>query len=217
MRKGAFISLEGGEGAGKSTQIERLRRRLEARGAQVISTREPGGTPEAERIRTLLVTGDAERWDALTEALLNYAARRNLVENLIKPSLESGSWVLCDRFFDSTTAYQGLAGDAGPENIKALRQLVLGDFSPDLTLVLDLPAEEGLRRAGGRPNGQERAPEDRYEKKGLEFHERIRAAFREIAEAEPQRCVLIDGAKSIDTVETEIWAAVQERLEDRMP
>ncbi len=217
MGRGAFISLEGGEGAGKSTQIERLSRRLAARGIHVITTREPGGTPEAERIRNLLLTGDTKRWDAISEALLNYAARRNLVENLIKPALESGSWVLCDRFFDSTMAYQGMAGDAGPENINALRRLVLGDFSPDLTVVLDLPAEEGLRRAGGRPNSEERAPEDRFEKKGTEFHERIRAAYKQIIEHEPQRCVRIDASGSEDTVETEIWAAVQVRFEDRLP
>lgn len=216
MGRGAFISLEGGEGAGKSSQIERLSRRLEARGVQVLTTREPGGTPEAERIRKLLVTGDTELWDALTEALLIYAARRNHVENLIKPALESGSWVLCDRFFDSTLVYQGIAGKAGPSNIEALRHLALGDFAPDLTLVLDLQAEEGLRRAGRRLGGENVVPEDRFEKKGLEFHERIRAAYKEIIENEPQRCVLIDGSKSADAVETEIWAAVQVRYEDRL-
>ncbi len=217
MGKGAFISLEGGEGAGKSSQIGRLGRRLEKRGIHVITTREPGGTPEAERVRELLVTGHTERWDALTEAFLIYAARRNHVENLIKPALESGSWVLCDRFFDSTLVYQGIAGKAGPGNIEALRHLALGDFAPDLTLVLDLQAEEGLRRAGRRLEGKNVVPEDRFEKKGLEFHERIRAAYKEIIENEPQRCVRIDASGSADAIETEIWAAVQVRLEDRLP
>ena len=217
MGRGAFISLEGGEGAGKSTQIERLGRRLEARGVHVITTREPGGTPEAERIRNLLLTGDVERWDAISEALLNFAARRNHVENLIKPTLESGSWVLCDRFFDTTLVYQGIAGKAGLDNIEALRHLVLGDFAPDLTLVLELQAEEGLRRAGRRLEGEGVVPEDRFEKKGLEFHERVRAAYHEIIENEPQRCVRIDASGSEQAIETEIWAAVQLRLEDRLP
>lgn len=217
MGRGAFISLEGGEGAGKSTQIERLARRLEAQGVHVITTREPGGTPEAERIRNLLLTGDVERWDAVSEALLNFAARRNHVENLIKPALESGRWVLCDRFFDTTMVYQGIAGKAGPSNIEALRHLVLGDFAPDLTLILDLQVEEGLRRAGRRLEGEDVVPEDRFEKKGLEFHERVRAAYQEIIENEPQRCVRIDASGSEDAIETEIWAAVQGRLEDRLP
>jgi dTMP kinase len=212
---GAFITLEGGEGAGKSTQIKRLERRLEVQGKHVITTREPGGTPEAERVRNLLVTGDSQRWDALSEALLIFAARRHHVENLIKPVLKTGSWVLCDRFFDSTLVYQGIAGDAGPRDIETLRRLVLGDFAPDLTLILDLPAEEGLRRAAERTSDRRTAPEDRFENKGLEFHQRLRAAYMEILEAEPQRCALIDGSKSEDAVETEIWAAVQLRLEDR--
>ena len=178
-------------------------------------TREPGGTPDSERIRDLLLTGDTKRWDAISEALLNYAARRTLVETLIKPALEAGSWVLCDRFSDSTMAYQGIAGGAGRRNIEALQRLVLDDFAPDLTLVLDLPAEEGLRRAGKRISQPAAAPEDRFENKGLEFHQRLRAAFKEIVQAEPSRCVLIDGSMSEDAIETEIWAALQARFEDR--
>ncbi|MEE8371241.1 MAG: dTMP kinase, partial [Sphingomonadales bacterium] len=184
MARGAFITLEGGEGGGKSTQIGRLIKRLKAAGIKAMRTREPGGTVEAEKIRHLLVTGEADRWDAVSEALLNCAARRHHLKNLIEPLLEEGNWVISDRFSDSTMAYQGLAGGAGANTIKALQKIVQGDFEPDLTLVFDLPAHEGLKRADNRVPAGGQAVEDRFERKGEAFHEKLRAAYLEIAAAE---------------------------------
>jgi len=169
--RGRFITLEGGEGAGKSTQIKRLTARLAARGIEAVATREPGGTPGAEAIRSLLVTGDVARWDAVTETLLHYAARREHVEKTVRPALARGAWVISDRFADSTMAYQGHAGAVGAARVAALHKLVLGDFQPDLTLILDLPVQVGLARAKARAG-----IEDRYERMGLAFHEALRKA-----------------------------------------
>lgn len=205
--RGRFITLEGGEGAGKSTQVKRLAAALKARGIEAVLTREPGGTPGAEAIRTLLVTGDPDRWDAMTETLLHYAARRAHVEKTVKPALARGAWVISDRFADSTMAYQGYAGSVGRETVAGLHKLVLGDFQPDLTLVLDLPVEAGLARAKARMQGQV-AAEDRYERMGLAFHEALRNAFHDIAKAEPQRCVLIDANGNPDQVAAALWQAV---------
>lgn len=218
MARGAFITLEGGEGGGKSTQIGRLVKRLKAAGIKAMRTREPGGTAEAEKIRHLLVTGEADRWDAVSEALLNSAARRHHLKNLILPLLEEGNWVISDRFSDSTMAYQGLAGGAGAGTIRALQKIVQGDFEPDLTLIFDLPADEGLKRAVERPlaRGQQ-AAEDRFEQKGEAFHETLRAAYLQIAEAEPGRVRVIDASLSAAEVEENIWKTVLERLGDRLP
>lgn len=212
---GRFITLEGGEGAGKSTQVKRLAAKLAERGIEVVQTREPGGTPGAEAIRNLLVTGDPDRWDAMTETLLHYAARRAHVEKTVKPALARGAWVISDRFADSTMAYQGYGGAVGQQTIMALHKLVLGDFAPDLTLVLDLPVEIGLRRAKARMQGQKdslAAAEDRYERMGTAFHETLRKAFHAIAAREPDRCRVIDASGDVDAVAAALWQAVASRF-----
>ncbi|MDP3173040.1 MAG: dTMP kinase [Phenylobacterium sp.] len=209
MARGRFITFEGGEGAGKSTQLRRLAERLTQAGVEVVATREPGGSPGAESIRDLLVNGDADRWSGLSEALLMYAARRDHIERTITPALDRGAWVVCDRFADSTRAYQGAGGGVDPALISALESHVLS-VRPDLTLILDLPADAGLARAGGRGGG-----EARFESKGLGFHERLRQAFLTIADAEPERCVVIDGRDEIAAVGEAVWDSVRTRLLDR--
>ncbi len=205
---GKFITLEGGEGAGKSTQVSRLAARLERAGHTVCITREPGGAPGAEAIRELLVTGDPERWDAATETLLHYAARRSHLTDTIRPALARGEWVVCDRFADSTLAYQGYVGGVDKGLISEIYAQVVGDLTPDLTLILDLPPEVGLARAQARGEG-----EDRYERMGLNFHQRLRAAFLEIAAKEPERCMVVDADGDIETVAARIESAVEDRLE----
>ncbi len=207
MAQGRFITFEGGEGAGKSTQVKRLCARLEAGGHPVVMTREPGGSPGAESIREIVLRGDADRWSPVTETLLMYAARRDHIERVIRPALARGAWVVCDRFADSTRAYQGAAGGTDPGLIAALETYILEATRPDLTLVFDLPAEVGLARAHARAGA-----EMRFESKGMAFHERLRDGFRAIAEAEPARCALIDATAEMDTVEAAVWRAVQDRL-----
>jgi dTMP kinase len=206
--RGRFITFEGGEGAGKSTQIARLKLHLEAAGRAVLATREPGGTPGAEQIRRLLVTGDPGRWDAWTEALLIAAARRDHVERVIRPALAAGTWVLCDRFLDSTLAYQGIVAGIGADAVEALHGLVFGRLRPDLTLVLDLDPAVGLERAGRRADG-----EGRFEARGLAFHQKLREAFLAIARAEPERCRVIDAARDVSSVENDILRSVAETLD----
>jgi dTMP kinase len=205
--RGRFITFEGGEGAGKSTQVRRLAERLSPLAPEVVVTREPGGSPGAEAIRELLVTGAADRWSGVTETLLMYAARRDHIERVIRPALARGAWVLSDRFADSTRAYQGAGEAVDPALIAALEAQVLDGVTPDLTLVLDLPVEAGLARAGARPEAQ-----SRFEAKGQGFHERLRQAFLEIARAEPQRCAVIAAAEPLEAVTAAVWAAVQDRL-----
>ncbi len=207
MTRGIFITFEGGEGAGKSTQIRRLAERLRADGRDVVLTREPGGSPGAESIRELLLNGETDRWSALTEALLMNAARRDHIERVIAPALTRGAVVLCDRFADSTRAYQGAGGAVDQTVIAQLEAAVVGDTRPDLTLIFDLPVAEGLRRALSRNGGEER-----FEAKGAAFHERLRAAYLDIARAEPQRCVIIDATATLDAVEAAVTAAVERRL-----
>ena len=204
---GRLITLEGGEGAGKSTQIARLSRSLAERGIAVATTREPGGAPGSELIRRPLVEGDPDRWDPETEALLHYAARREHLRRTIRPALERGDWVISDRFSDSTMAYQGYGHGLGPDWVARLHAVALGDFRPDLTLILDLPVADGLARAGHRPGD-----ETRYERMDGGFHERMRQGFLAIAEAEPERCVVIDAAGSEAEVAEEILRVVGERL-----
>jgi len=203
-----FITLEGGEGAGKSTQLHRLANALERHGRPCVVTREPGGSPGAEEIRALLVNGEPGRWDALTETLLLFAARADHVARTIRPALAAEKFVICDRFTDSTYAYQGVGRDMPRESIRRIESIVLGDFRPDLTFVLDLPAEDGLKRAHARS-----VHENRFERFGLEFHERLRQAFLDIARRSPERCVVIDAARSEDEVAAEIWAAARERFQ----
>jgi dTMP kinase len=207
VARGRFITFEGGEGAGKSTQLKRLVARLEAQGREVVATREPGGSPGAESIRALVLNGAADRWSPVTETLLMYAARRDHIERVIRPALERGAWVVCDRFADSTRAYQGAAGGTDPRLIAALETYILEDVRPDLTLIFDFPPEAGLARAMARPDA-----EARFESKGMAFHERLREGFLEIARAEPERCVVIDADGAIAAVEDAVWAAVQDRL-----
>lgn len=208
MAKGRFITFEGGEGGGKTTQIARLAARLEAvRGRSVARTREPGGSPGAEAIRDLVLNGAVDRWSPVTETLLMYAARRDHIERVIAPALAEGRWVLCDRFADSTRAYQGAAGGADLGLISALERTVVGETLPDLTLILDLSPETGLARAQARAGG-----EMRFESKGLVFHQALRAAFLDIAAGEPERCAVIDADQPVEAVETAIRAVVRERL-----
>ncbi len=207
MTHGSFITFEGGEGTGKSTQVARLVARLRARDLEVVQTREPGGSQGAEEIRNLALNGDAGRWSPMTETLLMYAARSDHLERTIRPALEAGRWVVCDRFADSSRAYQGAGGGTPAEFIETLDAAIVGATQPDLTLVFDLPVEVGLERAFGRG-----LFETRFESKGLEFHERLRRGFLDIAAAHPDRCVVIDADGDQDTVEARVWAAVEARL-----
>ncbi len=213
MPRERFITLEGGEGAGKSTQARLLAAKLEEKGHRVTITREPGGAPGAELIRKLIVDGDADRWTPRTEALLIFAAREDHLSRTIRPALERGEWVICDRFIDSTRVYQGAAQGLDLQVIEKLSEIVIGGDMPALTLMLDLPVEAGLARAGKRGEGnQPEAAEDRYEKMEIEFHQTLRRAFLDIARAEPGRCAVIDAGKNEAEVAAAIWAEVGTRL-----
>jgi len=206
--RGRFITFEGGEGAGKSTQVRRLRERLGTLGIDVVATREPGGSPGAEIVRHLLLSGAAKPLGPLAEAALFAAARADHLDVTIRPSLERGRWVISDRFSDSTRVYQGALGNVDPKLIAALEAVTVGDTRPDLTVVLDVPADEGLARATARSG----AGADRFESESLNFHRHLREAFRDLALREPERCVLIDGRQDPDTVAEAIWHAVASRL-----
>ncbi|MCY3755992.1 MAG: dTMP kinase [Alphaproteobacteria bacterium] len=201
---GRLITFEGGDGAGKSTQIARLADWLGGLDVPVVCTREPGGTTEAEAIRGLLVSGESD-WDALTEAMLHYAARREHAEKRIRPALAAGTWVLSDRFFDSTVAYQCYGQGVAPEDEAVLRRLAIGALRPDLTLLLDLPVETGRDRARGRQKS-------RYEEMNDELHLRVRAGFLEIARREPERVAVIDAGKDPDSVAAAVQAVVAGRF-----
>lgn len=197
---GLFVTFEGGEGSGKSTQIKLLGATLEAMGRQVVQSREPGGTPEAEALRVLLVNGDTGRWTAEAEALLNYAARDSHLRDIIRPALSAGKIVLCDRFMDSTRAYQGHAGGCDMSLLDALEGAIVGKTRPDLTIMFDLAPEAGLSRARDRSAG----PEDRYERKGLKFHQVLRQGYLEIARGEPGRCRIVDAEGSIESIHAKV-------------
>ena len=205
--KGRFISLEGGEGAGKTTLVKSLRDTLQARDLEVVISREPGGTPGAEILRDILVNGATDRWSPMTEALLMYASRVDHVEKLIKPALERGAWVLCDRFSDSTTAYQGAAGGVDLHQIALLHQACLGSFKPDLTLIVDLDPDIGIKRTVNR--GEDAS---RFERFDHGFHSRLRDAYLNIASAEPERCVLLDGSRA----QREVYDAAIEAIDARL-
>jgi len=202
-----FITLEGGEGTGKSTQAKRLAEQLKTRGIATVLTREPGGSPGAEEIRNLLVQGEPGRWDAMTEALLMFAARADHVARTIKPALANHKWVISDRFTDSTYVYQGIGRRLRAQKIAALEDAVLEGLEPDLTVILDLPVQEGLKRAHERQGN-----ETRFEKFDIDFHKRLREGFQEIAKANPERCVLIDASGSADDVASRIWREMQARF-----
>ncbi len=208
MKRGAFISFEGGEGTGKSTQIRHLSQTLTERRIPHIVTREPGGSPGAEQIRDLLVTGGADRWSPLSETLLFYAARVDHWHKVIRPALDDGKLVLCDRFADSTMAYQAYAGGMERERIEQLHALVLAGVKPDLTIILDLDPGSGLARAQARPGA-----EARFESKGLAFHERLRAGFLDIARRDPARCRVLDADRPVDAIAADIIRLVDERLQ----
>ena len=194
-----FISFEGGEGSGKTTLITRLLTALESQGMAVHKTREPGGTAGAELIRPLLLQGDTARWDSVTEALLMFASRRDHVEKVIKPKTTSGTIVLCDRFADSSRAYQGWANGDNRKEIAEIQSASIGQFKPDLTFVLDVDVKRGLARAMARM-GDQADKEDRFEKKSLDFHNRVRDAFLSFVEDEPERCIRIDANGDQDSV-----------------
>lgn len=230
MAKGKFITFEGGEGSGKSTQVHLLAERLRAQGIDVIETREPGGSPFAERLRGVILDPATEPHGALSEALLFYAARADHLEKTVRPALASGAWVLCDRFSDSTRVYQVMAGELPPTVFDVLEHFVVGTTKPDLTFVIDVPVETGLARAALRlsqqpPSGKKSAEEkarrgqgakpllaDRFESRDWEFHKRLREGFLAIAAANPERCAVIDGQKSADETAAAVWTAAERRL-----
>jgi dTMP kinase len=209
---GKFITIEGGEGAGKSTQARLLRAALEARGIEVLTTREPGGSPGAEAIRRLLLDGEPGVWEPLTEALLHNAARREHVVRTIAPTLAAGHWVVCDRFTDSTLAYQGHGQGVGGDTLAVLQRAVVGALTPDLTLILDIPIDAGQARVEARAK-EEGGTTNRYERMDAAFHQRLRAGFLEIAERDAGRCALIDASQDAAAVHAAIRAAVRERLD----
>ena len=210
---GLFITFEGVEGSGKSTQIQRLADRIKSKivNVDLLVTREPGGTDSAESIRQLLVTGRADKWRAATEAMLMSASRHEHVEHVIRPAIESGAIVVCDRFYDSTRVYQGIVGGVPEPDIEALNHLACGNLVPDLTILLDMDVDEGLRRADGRETA-----ETRFESKGVEFHRKVRSGFLELAARHSGRFVVIDAGREIDLVTSDIEAAVLPRLSDAL-
>jgi dTMP kinase len=207
--RGHFITFEGGEGSGKSTHAATLAQKLKSVGQNVVLTREPGGSTGAEIIRHILLSGIAKPLGAETEAILFAAARDDHVRNTILPALKSGIWVICDRFIDSTRVYQGALGNVDQRLIRSLERVTVGPAVPELTFILDVPAQIGLARAKSR-RGQAEA--DRFEGESMEFHEKLRAAYRALAAAEPKRCVVIDGRAPREVVADRIWSIVWERL-----
>jgi dTMP kinase len=215
LASGFFITFEGGEGAGKSTQIERLARRMRAKKYEVLVTREPGGSAGAEAVRHVLLSGAAEPFGPKMEAILFAAARSDHVEQVIRPAVERGSIVLCDRFIDSSRVYQGVTGGLDTDFMQALEAVAINGMMPDMTLIFDIDPVEGLKRATARRSAGDAA--DRFEKETLAIHRRRREAFLAIAAAEPERCIVIDAAADPDTVENVVTAAVFSALEERMP
>ena len=208
MRSSKFITFEGGEGSGKSTQIRLLVDYLSERGLDCVATREPGGARSAEAIRKILVTGDNVQWEPVSEALLHSAARHSHLTTTVWPALQRGTWVISDRFSDSTMAYQGIAMGLGKDPINWLYEFTVGNFFPDLTLILDLPVELGLARAKQRGSD-----ENRYEEMNIQFHERVRMAFLEIAKSNPSRCIVIDADSTVDEVRQKIISTITERFD----
>lgn len=208
--QGKFVTFEGGEGTGKSTQAAMLALRLESLGLGVQLTREPGGSPGAEIIRHVLLSGAAKPLGPEVEAMLFAAARDDHVQCTILPALQSGKWVICDRFTDSTRVYQGILGQVDQRLIKGLERVSIGDLAPDLTVILDVPVERGLDRVTARRGD---AQPDRFEAENVEFHQKLREAYLAIAATEPRRCVLIDASATKEEVARQIWDAVKSRFE----
>jgi dTMP kinase len=207
--RGRFITFEGGEGSGKSTQIRTLAERLSAAKLRTVVTREPGGSPGAEIMRHLVLSGMGKLLGVEAETLLFAAARDDHVRTVIEPALKQGIWVLSDRFSDSTRAYQGSLGKVAPEILNAMQRVTIGDLKPDLTIILDVPVEVGMKRAAARRGTD--AP-DRFEAEDVKFHQALREAYRQIAAAEPERCVLIDATADPATVAANVWAALRDRF-----
>ncbi len=208
MSKGLFITFEGGEGAGKTTQIKRLAETLEGRGYKVLLTREPGGTPEAEKLRALFIDQNGQDWPPEAQLLLMTAARTLHVEKLLRPALAGGTIVLCDRFTDSTLAYQGYAGGMSLDKIQTVQHAAIGDFAPDLTIILDIDPAQGLNRAGRRAGTG-----DTFEGKALSFHQKIREGFLDIGHKNPGRCAIIDASQDAETIADTIEARVRDKIE----
>jgi dTMP kinase len=211
LSSGKFITFEGGEGAGKTTQAAILRVHLTNAGYEVVLTREPGGSPRAEEIRKTLISGQARKFGPLAETVLFYVARDSHLTLSIRPALNRGVWVICDRFSDSSRAYQGAAGGVAASALDALERIVVGPTRPDLTIILDLPPQEGLARAKARAAAAGEGA-DRFESMSLLFHKNLREEYLRIAKSEPDRCVVIDGSRPADQVERDVWRAVRERL-----
>jgi dTMP kinase len=207
--RGRFITFEGGEGSGKSTQIQTLADRLNGAKLRAIVTREPGGSPGAEIIRHLVLSGMGKLLGPDAETLLFAAARDDHVRTVIQPALKQGIWVLCDRFSDSTRVYQGKLGQVAPAVLNAMERVTIGDLKPDLTIILDVPVEVGMQRAAQRRGTG--AP-DRFEAEDVKFHQELRDAYRQIAAGEPQRCMLIDASADPGTVAANVWAALRDRF-----
>lgn len=215
MNEGRFITFEGGDGVGKTTQIARLAERLDAWGQRYLITREPGGTPFAERLRELILSPETPEHSALSEALLFLSGRHDHVERTIHPALERGEWVLCDRFADSTRAYQGAAGGVDVATLKALEEIVHPRCRPDLTIILDLDPGQGLARRKERRerSGAKDAVGDRYEQRDQDFQYRLRRSFLAIAADEPARCRVVAAGRSIESVHEDVWHAIRDRFE----
>lgn len=215
-RRGAFITLEGGEGAGKTTQARYIADRLRAKGIVAVTTREPGGSPRAEILRDVLLAGTLKHLGAKAEAIVFSAARIDHIDYMIGPALAAGTWVICDRFADSTRVYQGTFGGVDQGFLQRLEQVTLNGLRPDLTLILDLPPNIGLARAAARRGSQ---ASDRFESEGIAFHEALRQAYLDIAAAEPERCIVVDAMQNADEVAQAIWDAINSRLrpDDRRP
>jgi dTMP kinase len=207
--RGKFISFEGGEGSGKSTQIKMLAERLAAAKLRAIVTREPGGSPGAEIIRHLVLSGMGKLLGPEAETLLFAAARDDHVHAVIQPALSQGTWVLCDRFSDSTRAYQGRLGQVSPDVLNAMQRVTIGNLKPDLTIILDIPVEVGLKRAAARRGS---GTPDRFESENIQFHQDLRDAYKQIAADDPQRCVLIDANADAETVSGRVWKALRDHL-----
>src|SRR3979490_2249927 len=207
--RGRFISFEGGEGSGKSTQIKMLAERLAAAKVRTIVTREPGGSPGAEIIRHIVLSGMGKLLGPDAETLLFATARDDHVRTVIQPALNQGTWVLCDRFSDSTRVYQGRLGQVAPEVLNAMERVTIGDLKPDLTIILDVPVEVGLQRAAARRGS---GVPDRFEAEDIKFHQDLRDAYKQIAAEDPQRCELIDANADAETVAARVWTALRDHL-----